>query len=73
MTNIQSTTSNINFEEINHATLGIRAISTAILNDSCFVDGEIAEYVPLENFTIGGLHYALEGLAAYIDKLSESD
>lgn len=73
MTNIQATTSNINSEAISLASAGISAISRALMNDSMVANEEIADYIPLDNYTIGGLHYALEGLAAYIDKLSNSD
>ena len=73
MNNIQSPASNINSEAINDAITGIRACSQALMNERIFVNGEVDEYIPLEPVVIGGLHYAIEGLAAYVELLSGAD
>ena len=73
MDNIQSPASNINREAIALASAGIRAISQTLINERIFTDGEIMEYVPLKPVVLGNLHYALEGLANYIELLSGAD
>jgi len=73
MHNIQSPAHNIKVEAISLASAGIKAISQTLINERMFTDGEIDEYVPLEPVVIGDLHYALEGLAAYIHLLSGAD
>jgi len=73
MHNIQSPAHNINCEAISQASAGIRAVSNALLYDRQLSTGEIMEYEPLEPVMIGDLHYALEGLAAYIHLLSGAD
>ena len=73
MHNIQPPAHNIKVEKIGHAANAIKAISEAMINDRIFATDQVADYEPLSECTIGGLHYALEGLAAYIHLLSGAD